>query len=372
MKGNKKNLEELISSSKKLVKLLYVIFIILGVYVGILVFNALGIGKFLITLLKILLPLFIGILIAWLFKPLVAKLQAKGLRRGLACSLVYIIFIGIIAWILFTLIPLLYNQTNDLINQIPTISNYVQEWVNNTFDKLENIPGVSADDIKLSLMAKLQTFGNELASSLPEKIVKIATSFISGAGTFFLGLIIGFFILVSIDSPLEAVRDFLPKKARDTFEGIVSSINGAARSFISGAIIDSTLVFVVTSLLLWIVGLKAPLLFGLFCGITNIIPYAGPYIGGAPAFIVGLSQGPVTGLLVLAMLVIIQTLEGSFIQPLIMSKSTKLHPVTIMMGLLIFGHFWGIPGMFISTPLMAAIKAVFVYLDERFGIFSFK
>ena len=63
MKGNKKNLEELVTSSKKLVKLLYVIFIILGVYVGILVFNALGIGKFILTLLKILLPLFIGILI---------------------------------------------------------------------------------------------------------------------------------------------------------------------------------------------------------------------------------------------------------------------------------------------------------------------
>ena len=162
----------------------------------------------------------------------------------------------------------------------------------------------------------------------------------------------------------------MPAKVHSVIEGILRSINKAARSFISGAIIDSTLVFVVTSLLLWIVGLKAPILFGLFCGITNVIPYAGPYIGGAPAVIVGLSQSPVTGLLTLAMLVIIQSIEGSFLQALIMSKSTKLHPVTIMMGLLVFGHFWGIPGMFISTPVIAAAKEVLVYLDKRYQIFS--
>ena len=369
---DKKNLNELVDSSKRLVRLLYVIFIILGIYIGILVFNALKIGEILITLLLILLPLFIGILIAWLFKPIVNKLEAKGMRKGLACALVYIIFIGIIVWILFTLIPLLYNQINDLIAQLPAIGNGAQEWLNRIFEKMNGIPGVDVESIKLSMMGKLQQFGTDITTSIPETAVKIVSSFVSGAGTFGLGLIIGFFALVSIDHPLEAIRDFLPTKSHKTFEGIMASINGAARSFISGAIIDSTLVFVVSSIAFWIVGLKAPLLFGLFCGLTNIIPYAGPYIGGAPALIVGFSQGPVTGLLVLVSLVVIQSLEGSFIQTLIMSKSTKLHPITIIMGLLIFGHFWGIIGMFISTPVIAAIKAVLLYLDQRFDIFSFK
>ncbi len=369
---DKKNLSELVDSSKKLVRLLYVIFIILGVYIGILVFNALKIGDILINLLKILLPLFIGILIAWLFKPIVNKLQAKGMKKGLACTLVYVIFVGIIVWILFTLVPLLYNQISDLISQLPTIGNSAQEWLNRIFERMDGIPGVDVDSIKLSLSAKLQAFGTELTSSIPETAVKIVSSFASGAGTFGLGLIIGFFALVSVDHPLEAIRDFLPKKSHKTFEGIMASINGAARSFISGAAIDCTLVFIVSSIAFWIVGLKAPLLFGLFCGLTNVIPYAGPYIGGAPALIVGFSQGPVTGFLVLISLVVIQSLEGSFIQTLIMSKSTKLHPITIIMGLLIFGHFWGIIGMFISTPVIAAIKAVLLYLDERFDILSFK
>ena len=367
-----KNVNELVQSSKRLVRVLYIITIILGVYAGILVFNALNIGPFILAFIKILLPLFIGLFLAWLFKPLVAKLQKKGLRKGFASAIVYIVFVGILLWIVFTLIPLLYNQINELINQFPTISADIQEWTNNFFAKLENIPGFNADEVKLTILSKLQTSGTEIAAKLPEYVMGIASSLVSGFATFGLGLVIGFFVLISIDDPLEAIKDFLPEKTHNTVEGIVGSVNGAARNFISGAILDSTLVFIVTSLLLWIVGLKAPLLFGLFCGITNVIPYAGPYIGGFPAIIVGLSQSPLTGLLVLLMLVIIQSIEGTFIQPLIMSKSTKLHPVTIMMGLLVFGHFLGIIGMFVSTPLIAAFKAVWEYLDERFEIFTKK
>jgi len=369
-KKDTKSLNELINSSKRLVRVFYVISIILGIYAGILVFNALGIGPIMLRLLKILLPLFIGLILAWLFKPIVNKLMKKGMKKGIACTLVYVIFIGIICWIFFTLIPLLYNQINDLINQFPTISASVQKWINNVFGRFDGIPGFNVDEMKLNLLARLQEFGTNISSKLPEYILKIGTSLVSGIGTFLIGLVIGFFLLISVDNPIEAMRDFMPAKVHSVIEGILRSINKAARSFISGAIIDSTLVFVVTSLLLWIVGLKAPILFGLFCGITNVIPYAGPYIGGAPAVIVGLSQSPVTGLLTLAMLVIIQSIEGSFLQALIMSKSTKLHPVTIMMGLLVFGHFWGIPGMFISTPVIAAAKEVLVYLDKRYQIFS--
>ena len=95
-----------------------------------------------------------------------------------------------------------------------------------------------------------------------------------------------------------------------------------------------------------------------------MIPYAGPYIGGAPAVIVGFTQGPVTGILTLLTIVVVQFLEGNLLQPVIMSKTTKLHPVTIMLGLLIFGHFFGIIGMVLSTPIIAACKTVALYFNE--------
>ena len=120
-----------------------------------------------------------------------------------------------------------------------------------------------------------------------------------------------------------------------------------------------------------LVGLKAPLLFGLFCGLTNIIPYAGPYIGGAPAVVVAFSQGTPIGLLTLFSIILIQFIEGNFLQSLILSKTTKLHPVTIIMGLLIFGHFWGIIGMAVATPVIAALKTLLLFLDDRYDILKF-
>ena len=130
----------------------------------------------------------------------------------------------------------------------------------------------------------------------------------------------------------------------------------------------ASLVFVLSSLGFVISGLKAPLLFGLFCGLTDVIPYLGPYIGGAPAVIVGFSQSTITGIITLVAVVIIQFIEGNFLQPLIMSKQLKLHPVTIMLGLLVFGYFFGVIGMVLATPIMATIKVVFTFFDERYNI----
>ena len=132
------------------------------------------------------------------------------------------------------------------------------------------------------------------------------------------------------------------------------------------------MVFVISSICFAIAGLKAPLLFGLFCGITNVIPYAGPYIGGAPAVIVALSQSPKIGIVVLISIIVIQTLEGNLIQPLIMSKSARLHPVTVIIGLLVFGHFFGIIGMAISTPVIGACKALFLFFDEKYNILNYE
>ena len=117
-------------------------------------------------------------------------------------------------------------------------------------------------------------------------------------------------------------------------------------------------------------GLKAPIVFGLICAITNIIPYIGPYIGGIPAVAVGFTISPLVGFLSLAAVVISQFLESYVLTPIVMSKTMKLHPVTIIIGLLIFGHFFGIIGMLLSTPVISCIKIIFNFFDEKYEIFE--
>ena len=78
------------------------------------------------------------------------------------------------------------------------------------------------------------------------------------------------------------------------------------------------------------------------------------------------------GILTLVVIIVVQFLEGNFLQPLIMSKTVKLHPVTVILGLLVFGHFWGILGMIISTPLIASVKAIINFFDDKYDFLKLK
>ena len=128
------------------------------------------------------------------------------------------------------------------------------------------------------------------------------------------------------------------------------------------------LVFISQSIGLTLAGLKAPLVFALFCAITDVIPYFGPWIGGIPAVIVGFTISPTVGICTIISILVVQALENYFYQPLIMGHTMKLHPITIMIGLLIFGHFFGIIGMIIATPVIACLKILFEFIYERKAI----
>lgn len=363
-------INDVLTLSNKILKIVYILLVILGVYIAIIVCKELSIKKTILTILKILFPLFIGIFVAWLFDPFVTFLQRKGLKRSVGTFITYVLFIGTLLIIVGAIVPILSEQINEFVKMIPSTFDTIKVWCDNLFERINNINIVDAVAIKNELFKKIEEIGLGLTNSLPDMLVSSVKTLFSSLGTFIVGLIIGFYLLLTFNNANDLLITLLPKKIQLDARDLVNEVNTSLRKFIEGAIADCSLVFIVTSLAFYIVGLRAPLLFGLFCGITNIIPYAGPYIGGAPAVIVGFSQSPLIGILTLVSVFVVQFLEGNFLQPLIMSKTTKLHPVTIMLGLLIFGHFFGIIGMVISTPVIAAFKATFMFFNDKFGILN--
>lgn len=367
---DKKKINELVSLSKKFVNVAYILLIVLGIYAITILLKEWKLLSFFRTLISIISPLFIGLVVAWLFDPIVTYFTKKNLSRKLSTFIVYLLFLIIIGIILGMIFPLLSDQLTDFAKTIPQIIDSIKNWISDIFSNLKNIEGFDAEGVKNNLFANIEGYAGDLTSSLPTIIVNLVSALFSGLGVVVVGLIIGFYILISFDNFGDAL-EFLPENIKEDTQNVIEVVNKCLRRFVEGALIDSTLVFIVSALCLWMVGLKAPLLFGLFCGITNVIPYAGPYIGGAPAVIVGFSQGMTTGLLTLLVIAIIQFIEGNFFQPVIMSKTTKLHPVTIMLGLLVFGYFWGIIGMVISTPIIAALKALFIYFENKYNFLNF-
>lgn len=368
---NMKNVNEVVLLSKKILHISYFLIIIAGAFVAIKVVKELKIWDFMIELLSIVAPLFIGIFIAWLFDPAVKWFQKKGIKRMIGSLIMYLLFISCLLIIICSIIPVLSNQINDFTKTLPGIFDTVKIWIDDLFNKLSSIKELDVDSFKVDLFARVEEIGTSLAQDLPTILVDIGKSIFGFLGVFLIGMVIGFFLLVGFENVDETIITIFPHKMQANAKELISEIDNSLRRFVRGALLDSTFVFIITSIGLWIVGLKAPLLFGLFCGLTNVIPYAGPYIGGAPAVLVGFAQSPTIGILTLVIIAVIQVLEGNFIQPVIMSKTTKLHPVTIMLGLLIFGHFWGILGMLVSTPIISVFKSIIIFFDEKYDILDF-
>lgn len=367
---DKNNLNEVINISKKILKIFYIVLIVIIGYISLKVIKELGILSIFLNILKILTPLFIGMLVAWLFNPFVRWLESKKIRRGIGVALSYVMLMGCIILLIQAIIPLLYNQTIELVGNFPNIFESVKNWFSGIFNNV-NSNIINIENIEKTLVEKLDAVSLNLSSSLPSVIINSLYNIISSVGTFVIGLVIGFFLLLSYDNLEGVFLDLLPKKIRKSSKELGTKINQSLRNYVNGALIDSSVVFIISTVVFVLIGLKSPILFGLFCGLMNVIPYAGPYIGGAPAVIVAFSQGFGVGIAVLIAIIVIQLIEGNVLQTLIISKTTKLNPVVIIIGLLVFGHFFGIVGMLLSTPIIGVLKVIFKYFDDKYDILNF-
>ncbi len=373
MNNNKKeelnyhNLNEVIGLSKKMLKILYTCVILAIIVFIIILFKNLEIFKVLGSILGVISPFFIGLVIAWLLDPAVTYLQKKNVKRSIGTIVVFFVFILILYLLFRIMLPLLYTQLNEFItNSLPTLIKSTGTFIENLFTKLE-ATGFDFTSVETSVYKALENIGVDLTTGLPKAALNVVSTLVSSIGTFGLGLIVGFYLLIDFEG-VKKIFNYIPIKNKEGFNYIIGKLNIAFRSFVQGTLFISLIIMILSSIFYGIIGLPSALLFGLICGITNIIPYIGPWIGGAICVIVGLTVSPVTGILAGVVAFAIQQVDGMILQPLIMSKTMKLHPVTIMIGLLVFGYLFGILGMIFATPIMASIKIIASYYNEKYNL----
>ena len=362
-------LNEIIYLSKNILKLLFIILIIGIILAGTILLKELGAFKFLGGVLNVLAPLFIGFVVAWLFAPLVDRLTKKGISRIFASMIVYVIFIVFLLVFFRIFIPIIYNELNELIKTLPSILSKITDFINNIFDKLDT-EAFDMEAVKTNVLDAITKYGTSISSNLPTTIVSLMSNLVSGLGTIFFGLIIGLYMLFDFDNVTNLLLKIIPVKHQVEVASLVEKIGSEVRKCVNGTLLVACMVFVCDTIGFGIIGLKSALLFGLFCGITDLIPYIGPYLGTAVATVVGLTQSPLIGLGVFIIACIVQLIESYVLQPIVMSKATNLHPVIIICGLLIFGHFFGIVGMVLATPIMSVIKVIFEFIIEKFELFQ--
>ena len=364
---DKKNINEVVTLSKKILKLVYIVMIIGIVFLVTLLIKEWGILKFLLTILKVATPFFIGFAIAWIFNPLVVFLEKKGLKRGFGVPIVYLLFLGVLFLFFYFLIPTVYNQLNDLIASIPGIITQIEDFIRNV---LNNIQGIDVEAVQSNIFATIESVIANVTTNLPEFILNSVGALFSGIGTVLIALVIGIYMLFDFNNISTHLMKFIPKKNKNDVSTLLTEMGQEVRKCVNGTLLVAFMVFVGDSVGFLAVGLKAPILFGLLCGITDLIPYIGPYIGGIAAVIVGFSQGTVIGIITTIIVIVVQLVENYVLQPIVMSKTMKLHPVTIMLGLLIFGYFFGIVGMILATPTIALVKVIYRFFARKYNWFN--
>ncbi|MCI8670728.1 MAG: AI-2E family transporter [Bacilli bacterium] len=364
-----KEVNEVVSLTKKILKLLYIVMIVAIVLCGTIILKNLNVWHLLFTFLKVLSPLFIGFVIAWLLNPIVTKMHKKGIPRIVGSLLVYTVFLVFIYIFLRILIPTLYTQINDLIATLPAILDKFKSFISDFIDQV-SISGVDLTSFKDNIFASVGNYLVNFTNSLPDSIIGILGSLASGIGTILISLVVGLYMLFDFDAIATHFLKLVPNKNKYEIEVLLTDIGIEVRKTVSGTLLVALMVFICDTIGFAMVGLNAPLLFGIFCGLTDLIPYIGPYIGGAAAVIVGFSQGSFTGIAVLIICVIVQLVENYILQPIVMSKTTQLHPVTIIVGLLVFAYYFGIVGMIIATPCIALLKVIFRFIVKKYDLFK--
>ena len=362
-----RNLNALIQTARVILKILLILSIC-----GIIIFAFIFLEKTQIlniigTIFTICLPLFIGFGFAWLVEPMIKLLERKKLSRKLSTFIVYILFVLVLILLMVLVVPEFISQLRELINQVPSFVADIKNFITNLLNKFRDSE-IDINTIQNNIFIQLEGIATNFTTNSLSNIVNAITKILSSSATVLLGLIIGLYFSFDFDKIQNRIKSLIPRKHKEEGDKLLHELNMMARGYVSGTLFTSLVVTFFTFIGLIISGIGSPLLFAIFCGITNIIPYFGPYIGGIPVILVAFSVSPMCGIIASITIVLVQTIEGNIINPIIVGKATDIHPITIVIGLLIFQHYFGIVGMIIATPVIGAIKILFNFFNEKYGI----
>ena len=311
---------------------------------------------------KVISPFIYALVLAYILSPLVKLLEKRGMKRIWAILTIFLVLIGIIVILFITIIPSLTNDLSVFINDIPRIFEFFKGFIED----------MRAGEISF-IPKQIQEFLN-----IDQEITRISDYFKNAMGGILNFLakstgtlldiiitpLITFYYLKDKDRLLGAIGSLIPIKWRKVMGELKTDAEKVLGGFIKGQITVAIFVGILTGIGCKIIGVPYSITIGFVAGLTNIIPYFGPWLGGLLPVILALMERPIMALWVLGLILVIQQIEASFISPQIMSNSVGLHPLTVIFSVLFFGSMMGIPGMIIGVPLMGVLKAIAIRLSD--------
>jgi len=310
-------------------------------------------------------PIIITGFLYFLLNPIVKFLQKNKIPKTLAIIILYLAVIGIIILAIGSVVPMISKQVSELFSNIPKYADdsvrYFQ-YLNDTkqYKWIMNQEYVKIEDITENLKAYAQTIPSNITNGIGTVISTMTNITITIVTVPFLL----FYCFKDGSKFPEALSKFFPASYRKEGLRIIKDTSETIAAYIQGQVIVALFVGTLSLIGYLIIGLDYALVMALVVAVTNIIPYVGPLIGGAPAVIIALFTSPTQALLVIIVITIAQQIEGNILSPLILGKRLDTHPATIIILLLVAGNLAGILGMILAVPTYAAIKTIVININR--------
>ncbi len=333
--------------------------------------------SFLQNILTALTPFVIAFFIAYILNPLVKwfeKLLGKRLmkkrkdkaRKIVAIAVTYVVVLTCLTIVILYITPQLINSAIDLDTTYRRINvEDVEKAFNNFLSGFSNLlPGLDIDTVENKLndmIPKLFNYGTDVITyllSLSVSIVKLVINVL-------LAFVISCYMLAEKNSIKKNFKRItyciMSKKRASSFLQTLRECNLIFSKFIVGKSIDSLIIGIICFIAMTILRLDYAILLSIIVGVTNMIPYFGPFIGAIPGVLIYLFIDPMQALIFGIMIFILQQFDGLYLGPKILGESTGLTPLWVIFGITLGGAYAGVLGMFLGVPFVA----VFAYLSNK-------
>ncbi|MCI8299462.1 MAG: AI-2E family transporter [Lachnospiraceae bacterium] len=337
-----------------------------------------GFTRIMEKFLVILQPITIGLVLAYLVNPVVnfeehfllpflrqrmkEQEKARKAARGLSVAGALLFVSLVIGVLLQMVIPELYKSINGMIGTMPRQVNSFMDWISDYVDNDSEVSGY----LEIGLTKGTEFFEHwartEFLPQTKNIVAGLTTGVIGVVRILFnvvIGIIISIYVLMSkeifIGQSKKVVYALFSGEKANAVIHTVHKSNEIFGGFISGKILDSLIIGILCFICLYFMKMPYSVLVSVIVGVTNVIPFFGPYLGAVPSTILIMLANPVQGLYFVIFILVLQQVDGNIIGPKILGDSTGLSSFWVVFAILVGGGIFGIPGMIIGVPLFAVI-----------------
>lgn len=331
-------------------------------------------AKFIIEIKSILIIIFISLLLYAALDPIVDRLQKKKIPRAVSVLGIYLILLGIIAFFISSLIPIVADQLFEIAKQIGTLVTNVTEG-----KSLENLPfsdtilphvqsllqDIDQQTIIDNIKGALEKIANQLENIAGNTFTAIKVIF-NGIFNAFLVLVITFFLVTDDNSVDNFIKSIFPTKYGSYIVEKSEKIKNKVGLWLRGIFTLMLLMFTLYFIGFSILGIEYAMTLAMMGGIAELFPVIGPILAGVPAALIAFNESPWLVLWVIGIIILAQQIEGNIMIPLVMRKAVGLKPVIVLVSVLIGYNLLGIIGILMAVPV-AAIASIFIsdYIDSK-------